>query len=64
MKSILYTGKIEIWYQDSLDNDLWHGEHGVLVNTAALNEREAYFQVSRIPAQHPSKPHSVYYQAA
>lgn len=40
--------KTEIWYQDSQDADLWHGEQGLIVNTAALNERETYYKVLRI----------------
>ena len=41
----------EVWYQDVEDSDLWFGEHGVMVNTAALNEREFYFDVIRVPHQ-------------
>lgn len=47
---------IEIWYQDVEDSDLWFGEHGVMVNTAALNEREFYFDVIRVPHHPPVKP--------
>jgi hypothetical protein len=43
----------EVWYQDVEDNDLWFGEHGVMVNTAALNEREFYYDVIRVP-HHPT----------
>jgi hypothetical protein len=46
----------ELWYQDPEDSNLWHGKHGVIVNTAALNEREFYYTVVRIA----SKP---FYQA-
>ena len=40
----------EIWQQDNQDHDLWHNNHGVIVNTPALIEREAYFDVVRVPA--------------
>ncbi len=46
----------EVWYQDPEESDYWHGEHGVIVNTAALNEREFYYDIIRITAQAaPSK---------
>ena len=35
----------EVWHQDSHDADLWHGPHGVILNAAALEEREFYFDV-------------------
>jgi hypothetical protein len=38
----------EIWYQDPEDANLWHGKYGVIVNTAALNEREFYYTIVRI----------------
>lgn len=38
----------EVWYQDSEDRDYWHGQHGVMVNTAALTEREFYYQIIRV----------------
>jgi hypothetical protein len=41
----------EVWYQDVEDSNLWFGEHGVMVNTAALDEREFYFDVIRVPHQ-------------
>jgi hypothetical protein len=43
----------EVWYQDVEDRDLWFGQHGVMVNTAALTEREFYYDVIRI-AHHPN----------
>lgn len=43
----------EVWYQDVEDSNLWYGEHGVMVNTAALEEREFYYEVIRV-AHHPS----------
>jgi hypothetical protein len=46
----------EIWYQDVEDSNLWFGEHGVMVNTAALDEREFYFEVIRVPHHPPVKP--------
>lgn len=36
----------EIWTQDSEDANLWHGPHGVIVNTAALEERKAFYDIS------------------
>jgi hypothetical protein len=42
----------EIWYQDPVDNDLWHHESGLIVNTAALEERQAYYTIIRHRAQH------------
>jgi hypothetical protein len=41
----------ELWYQDHQDANLWHGKHGVMVNTAALNEREFYYTVVRIASK-------------
>ena len=38
----------EVWYQDSVEADLWNNDKGLLVNTAALNEREAFFEVTRV----------------
>lgn len=40
----------EVWYQDTQNHDLWSNEQGLLVNTAALNEREAYFDITRVDA--------------
>ncbi len=37
----------EIWTQDHQDADLWIAENGVMVNTAALTEREEFFSVER-----------------
>lgn len=41
----------EVWYQDPEDPDLWRGEHGVIVNTSALNEREFYYEIIRVTAR-------------
>ena len=41
----------EVWYQDLEDANMWHGKHGVIINTAALNEREFYFDIIRITHQ-------------
>ena len=35
----------EVWQQDALDADFWHGPNGIIVNTAALKEREFYFDI-------------------
>lgn len=40
--------KQEVWQQDSQDTNLWHGANGLMVNSAALSEREAFFDVKRI----------------
>jgi hypothetical protein len=40
---------VEKWWQDTQDLDLWHGEHGLIINTAALQEREAFYTVVRLP---------------
>ena len=38
----------EIWIQDTQNPDLWHGNYGVMINTAALDERQAFFDVTRV----------------
>ncbi len=45
------TKNAELWYQDPEDSNLWHGKHGVIINTAALNEREFYYSVIRVGHQ-------------
>ena len=35
----------EVWTRDDLDANLWHGPHGVIVNTAALEERKRLYQL-------------------
>lgn len=51
-KDIGQTFKVvERWYQDAEDSDYWHGQHRVIVNTAALNEREFYYHIIRINAE-------------
>ncbi len=40
----------ELWRQLPSEPDLWEGEHGVLINTAALRAREAFFEVARVAA--------------
>lgn len=40
---------IEVWRQDTDNQDLWHGDNHLIVNTAALQEREAYYEIVRIP---------------
>jgi hypothetical protein len=42
--------KSEVWYQDPEDGNLWHGTHGVIVNTAALVEREFFYNIERVTA--------------
>jgi hypothetical protein len=46
--------KSEVWYQDLEDGNLWHGTHGVIVNTAALVEREFFYNITRVVAGKPS----------
>ena len=41
----------EVWQQNIEHLDFWHGPNGVIINTAALNEREFYYNVIRITAQ-------------
>lgn len=38
----------ELWRQLPDEPDLWEGEHGVLINTAALRERETFLKVTRV----------------
>lgn len=38
----------EVWQQNPESPDFWHGPNGVIINTAALNEREFYYNVIRI----------------
>ncbi|MGL4611663.1 MAG: hypothetical protein ACRCYY_18625 [Trueperaceae bacterium] len=45
----------ETWYQDLEDGNLWHGTHGVILNTAALIEREFFYNIQRVPAQKPAR---------
>jgi hypothetical protein len=49
-KSLKELKKTEIWYQDLEDGNLWHGTHGVIVNTAALVEREFFYNIERVAA--------------
>ena len=42
----------EVWYQDALEPDLWHKDNGLIVNTAALDEREEFFEVTRVAVNH------------
>lgn len=41
------TLKQETWHQDPADHDLWMGGNGLIVNTAALDERADYFEIVR-----------------
>lgn len=43
----------ESWQQDPYEIDLWHGANGLIVNTAALEERSYYFNVVRLTAPLP-----------
>ncbi len=46
---------IEVWQQDSQQQDLWLFTNGIMVNSAALKERESYFDIIRIHNQDHSK---------
>lgn len=45
--------RAELWYQDLEDANLWHGPQGVIVNTAALKDREYYYTIVRV-SSHPA----------
>lgn len=45
--------RVEIWCQDAEDHDLWRHESGLLVNGAALAEREFFYSVVRIGVTDP-----------
>ncbi len=38
----------EVWTRDNLEHDLWHGPHGVIVNTPALEERKRFYQLIQL----------------
>jgi hypothetical protein len=38
----------EVWQQSLENPDFWHGPNGVIINTAALNEREFYYNLIRV----------------
>ena len=38
---------VETWTQDPQDTDLWHGPKGVIVNTSALEMRQAFYTIIR-----------------
>lgn len=40
----------EVWHQLPTEPDMWLSESGLLVNTAALEERTYYYDVVRMPA--------------
>jgi hypothetical protein len=52
---------LEVWRQDHQIPDLWHSKDNLMVNSAALSEREFYFELVRIPSSdfvspQPAKP--------
>jgi len=49
---------IEVWHQDSQQQDLWLFTNGIMVNSAALKERESYFDIVRIHNQDHSNHNS------
>lgn len=50
----------ESWLQDNQNPDLWYAENGLIVNSAALQEREFFFEVERIYTS--EKEHEVWTQ--
>lgn len=46
----------EVWYQDNDSLDLWHGDNGVIINTAALDERGFYYNILRVTVQSSLEP--------
>lgn len=38
----------EIWRQDTLDPDLWHAPNGLMLNSAALSERAAFYTTIKL----------------
>lgn len=45
------TLKQEIWHQNPFEKDLWAGENGLIINTAALRERASNFEIVEVPVQ-------------
>ena len=45
-----FSKPTELWRQLPDEPDLWHGENGVILNSAALLEREFYFDIVRSPS--------------
>lgn len=43
----------ELWRQDETLPELWHGPEGLIVNTSALDERGAYFELVRLNVTEP-----------
>ena len=39
---------VEVWRRIDDESDLWHNESGIIVNTAALDERGRFFRVVRL----------------
>ncbi len=39
---------VEVWRQDEGNPDLWHHPNGLMINTAALKEREVFFTIVRV----------------
>ena len=38
----------EVWTRDDVEQDLWHGPHGVIVNTPALEERKRFYRLIQL----------------
>ena len=41
----------ETWMQDSTDRNFWHAKNGLMVNAAALKEREGFYEIERVYAE-------------
>ena len=54
----------ETWYQDNEDADLWQGEHNLLINSEALNVRETFYTIVRVPANSLQTPPALHARAA
>jgi hypothetical protein len=42
---------LETWQQDPFDPGFWIGENGLIINTAALDERSKFSEIVRVLAQ-------------
>jgi hypothetical protein len=42
---------LETWQQDPFDPDFWIGKNGLIINTAALDERSKFSEIVRVLAQ-------------
>lgn len=47
---------VEAWHQDDLEPGLWHHPNGLIVNDAALAERDSYYRVVRLRSAEAPMP--------